>query len=209
MNESTGRSWHGATAEARRTARRARLLDAGLELLSSGGREGVSVRLVCRTAKLTERYFYESFDGKDQFLIAVYEQTIAVFRDAIIAAMRTAPADQRGRARAIYGAMVDVAADDPRHGRVVVLVTVSDPVLSHLGRQATERVGLLIAGPLTGADGSDAIDAQLTGIALAGSTWNLVLSWLDGRLDISRDRLVEHLVDLTMNALPTTSRPRP
>lgn len=209
MGESTRRTWNGTTADARRTARRVRLLDAGLELLSSRGREGVTVRLVCRSSRLTERYFYESFDGKDQFLIAVYEQTTAVFRDAILKALSSAPGDQRGRVRAIYGAMVDAAADDPRHGRVVTVVALSDPALSRLGRESVERVGRLIAGPPTGAAGPDAIDAQLTGIALAGSTWNLIISWLDGRLDISRDRLIDHLVDLTMNALPTTSRARP
>ena len=53
--------WAGTTLADRRADRRRRLLDVGLDLLGSRGSAAVSVRSVCRTAQLTDRYFYESF----------------------------------------------------------------------------------------------------------------------------------------------------
>ncbi|EUA51642.1 bacterial regulatory s, tetR family protein [Mycobacterium xenopi 3993] len=53
--------------------RRDRLIAAGVQLL--GGEQGpaVTVRAVCRKAGLTERYFYESFSDRDEFVRAVYD----------------------------------------------------------------------------------------------------------------------------------------
>ena len=184
------RNWRGTTAEARRAERRARLLEAGLDLLSGAGE--VSVRKVCRATGLTERYFYESFDGKDQFVAAVYAWSTGVFRDAIAAALRDDPPE---RTRAVYAAMVDAAAADPRHGRVVILGALSDAGLARQGGRSVEQVAALIGGPE-----GDPVDRRLNGIAIATGTWALILLWLDGRLEVGRDRLVEHLVALTESA---------
>ncbi|MCW2985532.1 MAG: transcriptional regulator, TetR family, partial [Conexibacter sp.] len=66
--------WAGSTLEDRAAARRAALLEAGVELLGTEGAAGVTVRAACRATKLSERYFYESFDGRDALLRAVHAQ---------------------------------------------------------------------------------------------------------------------------------------
>lgn len=215
----TERTWQGTTAEARRADRRERLLDAGLELFAVHGLQAVTVRAVCRTARLTERYFYESFTGRSQFLVALYDQTAALFRTATAEALETAPGDLSGRVRAVLGAIVDAAAQDPRRPRIMVIGALSDPALGQRGGLALMSTAELITGSL--ADGPGAgrgrrserpdrpgrSDLLMTGAALAGGMWTLIIGWLDGALAVDRDRLVEHLTGLVMNTLPTTSGP--
>src|SRR3954468_17616405 len=77
----------GSTLADRAAARRAALIEAGVELLGTEGAAGVTVRAVCRGAKLTERYFYESFDSRDALLRAVHAQVAGAARAAIAAAI--------------------------------------------------------------------------------------------------------------------------
>src|SRR5918999_5057985 len=53
----SARVYAGMAAEERRARRRARLLEAGLELLGTKGAQATSVTAVCRLARLTPRYF--------------------------------------------------------------------------------------------------------------------------------------------------------
>ena len=63
-----------------RTLRRSRrLVDAAVEILRREGLEGVTVQAVIDRAGLSLRAFYERFAGKDELLLAVFEETI---RDA-------------------------------------------------------------------------------------------------------------------------------
>ena len=59
-----------------RTARRCAATNSsppGVTLLGSEGGPALTVRAVCRAAGLTERYFYESFTDRDEFVRAVYD----------------------------------------------------------------------------------------------------------------------------------------
>src|SRR5690349_9939893 len=66
--------WSGVPLADRQALRRSELIAAGTALL--GGPEGPSltVRAVCRATALTERYFYESFSDRDEFVRAVYDE---------------------------------------------------------------------------------------------------------------------------------------
>ena len=81
-----------STLEDRAAARRAALIEAGVELLGTEGAAGVTVRAVCRGARLTERYFYEAFPdgGRDALLRAVHAQVAGEAREAIVAAVARA-----------------------------------------------------------------------------------------------------------------------
>src|SRR5690242_12208968 len=65
--------WTGVPLESRLALRRDNLINAGVQLLGSAGGPALTVRAVCREAALTERYFYESFADRDEFVRAVYD----------------------------------------------------------------------------------------------------------------------------------------
>jgi AcrR family transcriptional regulator len=53
-----------------------RIVDAAHELLDAEGLEGLTIRAVLGKTGLSRRAFYERFEGKDDLVLAVFEQTI-------------------------------------------------------------------------------------------------------------------------------------
>src|ERR1700754_2507466 len=70
------RDYDGKTAAERVAERRARLVDAGIELFGEHGYAGTSIRAVLRQAGLRDRYFGESFADLDALLAAAYDKLI-------------------------------------------------------------------------------------------------------------------------------------
>src|SRR5258707_2057625 len=80
------RAYGGISAGERISARRAKLLDAGLVLFGTRGFAATSVKDVCRQAGLTDRYFYESFDDSETLFLAVFDAlTDDLFRSVALA----------------------------------------------------------------------------------------------------------------------------
>src|SRR3954471_11898833 len=68
------RAYGGISAGERIAARRARLLDAGLERFGTAGWAATGVKDICREAGLTDRYFYESFGDRVELFTAVFDR---------------------------------------------------------------------------------------------------------------------------------------
>src|ERR1700760_3307724 len=68
----SARPYGGLAMAERVAARRARFVEAGVELFGTQGFRGATVRGVCAAAGLTDRYFYESFATLEALLAAVY-----------------------------------------------------------------------------------------------------------------------------------------
>ncbi|MGH3519864.1 MAG: TetR/AcrR family transcriptional regulator, partial [Haloechinothrix sp.] len=188
------RTWAGTTLADRRAARRRQLLDAGLELVGPDGTAAVSVRAACRTAKLTERYFYENFTDRDALLLAVYDHVGAQARDALIAAVRDAPARSAEVVRAAVTAFVELILDDPRKGTVLLLAPLTDPALTPKGAELLPAFAALIHDQLP--PEIDEGERQMIAVGLVGALTHLFISYLNGTLDVPRDQLVEHCVHM-------------
>src|SRR5579875_3675257 len=81
------RAYAGVPAGERHSQRRARLLETALDCLSADGLAGVSVRSVCARARLTPRYFYESFTDLDDLLRSAVGTVIDEVAAVSVAAM--------------------------------------------------------------------------------------------------------------------------
>ena len=193
------RSWAGTTLEDRRADRRARLLDVGLELVGTSGSAAVTVRSVCRAAGLTNRYFYENFDDRDALLLAVYDEVAAEAEAALSRVVAEAPPDDRERlARAAVEAFLDVVADDPRKGRVLLLEPLTDPVLGTRSVAVSPTFVGIVRAQLGDVDSTA---ARLTAVALVGAMSSLFQTWLDGSLAVDRPTLADYCVRLLVTAM--------
>ncbi|MCU1686508.1 MAG: TetR family transcriptional regulator [Amycolatopsis sp.] len=190
------RTWAGTTLDDRKAARHRLLLDAGLDLLGTTGSAAVSVRAVCRHAKLTERYFYESFADREQLVLAVYEHVGAQAHQALLDAVREAP-EPAARAEAAVTAFVELMVDDPRKGSVLLLAPLTDPALSQRGVELLPAFAALVREQLSSGDD---VDRMLTAVGLVGALGNVFIAYLNGSLDVSRERLVAHCVRLVLGA---------
>ncbi len=62
-------------------ARSRQIVNAAYELLEQEGLEGLTIRAVLKRAGCSRRAFYERFAGKDDLILAVFEQTIRLATD--------------------------------------------------------------------------------------------------------------------------------
>ncbi|SDW44799.1 DNA-binding transcriptional regulator, AcrR family [Amycolatopsis xylanica] len=190
-------TWAGTKLEDRKAARRAQLLDAAVDLLGASDGPALSVRAACRHAKLTERYFYESFPDREALVVATYEHVGALAHQVLVDAVQAAPTPD-ARADAAVTAFVELIVDDPRKGRVLLLAPMTEPALSRRGVELLPAFAALVRGQLS--SGADDLDRQMTAIGLVGALANLFIAYLDGTLEVPRDRLVRHCVALVLNA---------
>lgn len=227
MTQGEPRVWAGTTLDARRDARRRRLLEVGFELLGGSGSAAVTVRSVCRHAKLTDRYFYESFTDRDELLVAVYDGVAEQVRDVLAGAVAETVAQPGSAAapeaiaRAAVEAFLGVLTRDPRKGRVLLLAPMTDAALSARAVELMPMFGELIrvqltatAGPAalaqrggSGQAGQAPMDERMTATALIGALSNLFIRWLDGTLAASERELTEYCVRLLLTSMPLARRP--
>lgn len=185
--------YRGATAEERRAERRARLLDACLELVGAGGWQAASVRAVCARARLTTRYFYESFASRDALLLALFDAITEEAAGRVLAAVAAAPDDAEQKSRAALGAFVDLLVEDPRKARVAFSEAEGNELLIRHRRAALRMFAGLMgeqARAFYGAAGGDRI-VGVTALLLSGGMAELLLAWTEGDVPATRDELVE------------------
>ncbi|WP_107982936.1 TetR family transcriptional regulator [Rhodococcus sp. OK519] len=179
--------------EERRAARRDALLAAGIDLLGAEGGAAVSVRAVCRASALTERYFYESFADRDEFVRAVYEDVGRQAHDALVEAVASS-GSPRERAAAAVSAFVELMVDDPARGRVLLLAPLTEPALGGRGLELAPAFVLLVHEQLSRI--ADPDERQMTAVGLVGALTSLFIGYLDGTIVTSRERFVAHCVAL-------------
>jgi AcrR family transcriptional regulator len=185
------RDYDGKTAAERVAERRARLVDAGLELFGEHGYAGTSIRAVLRQAGLRDRYFGESFADLDALLAAVYDQVI----DAELAACRAAIDATTGpseRPRAMIDAISRLLEDNPGHARIKLREVFSGgPIVQKQRQEGLRQLAQLVADLLPEADGVDDRHRLLVGVGVVAAADAYLLAWLDGELDVSRQDVVD------------------
>ena len=196
---STHGRYGGVDASARIAARRARLIEAALQLLGSDGWPATTVRGICGEAKLTPRYFYESFADLNAILLAVFDEIAADGAAAVLRAVTAAPENARAKSRAAIGAFIDLLADDPRKARVLFIEAMGTEALARRRFETVRMFARLVAEQARSfygvVEGADPL-VELTALMLAGGLAEALLAWLDGSLEISREQLIEDCTDL-------------
>jgi AcrR family transcriptional regulator len=189
----------GVSADERRSARRARLLESSLQLLGTEGWQATTVRAICSHARLTPRYFYESFADRDEVLLEVFDRIAQEGAAAVLAAVVAAPDDARAKSRAAIAAFVEHVTDDPRKARVLFVEAMGS---EQLARRRFETVRLFAALVAEQAkvfygvpDETDPL-VETTALMLAGGLAETLLAWLDGTLRITREQLIDDCADL-------------
>ncbi len=193
------RVYGGVQASERRAARRQRLLDAGLDLLGSDGWTATTVRSVCARARLTPRYFYESFDDLDALLVAVFDEITDELAQAVLAAVTPPPGDARATARAAIAAGVEMLTEDPRKGRVLFAEAIGSEALAARRRDTLRGFAALVAvqgRAFYGIAESPGHRVDIGSVMLVGGLAEVFAAWRDGDLRASRAQLIDDCTEL-------------
>jgi len=83
------RHYAGVDASSRKNERNEKIIAAGLEAFGTQGYAKATIKGICQIAGLTERYFYESFQSKEELLCAVYRRLINELETDALAIIQT------------------------------------------------------------------------------------------------------------------------
>ena len=189
------RRWRGQEPEDRRAARRAQLIEAGLQIMGTEGAAAATMRATCREAALTERYFYESFANRDELLVAVLDEVVLGARDTILDALEAAPSEPSALIRHVVKAFTTYVFKDPRRGRIMFVESQAEPALWDRGRELMAEFTNPISASLElmyGGEATDSANSELNSVGLFGALAFIYQAHTPSS-KISRRRLVEHI----------------
>lgn len=185
--------YRGVSAEARVAERRAKLMAATLAVWADPDRR-TTMTAVCAEAGLTERYFYESFSGLDEALMAVMDDIATEIEETTMRAAEEAGSDPVARTRATLEAFVELLRADPRKGKVAIVEAGAMPelrrrrtdLLRHFAHRTAQEARENLGLPRR----SEAED-EIAGLLFIGGVAELVTAWLDGVVDPSPEVIVD------------------
>lgn len=184
--------WSGVPLEDRQTLRRDELVAAGVGLLGGAAGSSVTVRAVCRAAGLTERYFYESFADRDEFVRAVYDHVCSTAMSVLTTADTPRAAVER---------FVALMVDDPVRGRVLLIAPEREPVLAKSGAEWMPSFIDLLQRKLSRI--SDPAVQAMVATSLVGALTALFTAYLNGRLETTREQFVDYCVNMLVSRAST------
>jgi AcrR family transcriptional regulator len=166
-----------------------------VQLLGAASGPAVTVRAVCREAGVTERYFYESFADRAEFVRAVYDDVCTRAMSTLMSA---------GTPRQAVESFVALMVDDPVGGRVLLLAPEVEPVLIRSGAEWMPSFIELLQRKLTRI--VDPVLQAMVATSLIGGLTALFTAYLDGRLAVTREQFIDYCVEMLL-ARGATSQP--
>jgi AcrR family transcriptional regulator len=181
--------WSGVPFESRLALRRDTLIAAGVQLLGGDGGPALTVRAVCRKAALTERYFYESFSDRDEFVRAVYDDVCTRAMEALTSAKTPREAVEQ---------FVELMVDDPVRGRVLLLAPAVEPILVRSGAEWMPNFIDLLQRKLSRI--GDPVLQKMIATSLVGGLSSLFTAYLNGGLGATRKQFIDYCINMLFNA---------
>ena len=128
------RQFKGLSMAERQQARREKLIEAGIQAYGTHGFFSVTVKDICTEAKLTERYFYESFKKSEHLFQTIFLKLIDELQQNVMQAMMQASSDPKKMIEAGLTALLTTLRDNPRMARIFYIDAM---LVQELHNQAT------------------------------------------------------------------------
>ena len=195
------RRWRGVDPDDRVAARRARLINAAIELLSTEGLAATTVRAVCAAAGLHNRYFYESFAGLDDLLVAVFDQLSAQFLAAVRAATDAAGTDPKARLLAALGQASAIVEHQAGLVRILTVEAIGNEQLNrrriamlHDIAATMEQDAYRLYGEPPPGEQIGSLSARFMAAGLA----EVLVAWTEGELVGSGEQMTSDVAELVL-----------
>lgn len=205
----TGRNYGGLSSVQRKAQRKQQFLDAGLELFGTIGYRATTVRAVCREAKLTDRYFYESFGSLEALAMAVYEHCMTNLTKSILAEVKASYETDQQALKALRAGLNRYfeILEEPRIARVcMVELEGISPEVDKLYNSYIQSYCRILIGLAEFAYPTWNIPADekaVLGISLIGALRQSATHWLFSGYEIPRETMVEGSLKLYSGLVPS------
>ena len=171
----SGRVYGGRSEPERRADRRARLIDAGVELFGTEGWSGATIERLCVEAGVATRSFYEEFSSREALLLAVYEQVMSGVVTAVLPLALEANRSPQERIRIGLSGYVAYLTEDPRRAKIVHREVRAAGVLEQDRQAMLLRFADIIAKEARLERGPG---GRVLGLALAGAVTEVLVDWV-------------------------------
>lgn len=128
------RQFKGMSLTERKQARREKLIEAGIEAYGTHGFFSVTVKDICNEAKLTERYFYESFKKSEHLFQTIFLQLIEKMQKTLMQSIMQGSPDPLKMIDSGLTGFFNMLHDDPRLARIIYIDAM---LVQELHNQAT------------------------------------------------------------------------
>jgi AcrR family transcriptional regulator len=196
-----GRAYAGRAPDERRADRRRRLLDAGLEVFGTVGWEEASIALLCATARVGTRAFYEEFDAREDLLREVATTVVLEAVEEMRLALDAAPPTLEGKVRAGLTAYVGFLTTDPRRARLAYRAVPAAGRLLGDRHRASLAFAEVIADEARALGLHEPERGDLLALALTGAVAELLGWWASSAAPPPVEAIVDELTRLFVAAV--------
>lgn len=193
------RRYRGRTTDELKAERRERLLDTGLALFSERGYANTPIELICSTARVTTRHFYQQFKGREALLVALLLKILEEVGQKITRELSDESIAVADRLTHAVRAGSNYLLDDPRRARIVCIESVGvSPEMEKMRRQIIQNLAHMMQQYSERMAKEGLVperDFYFPAIALVGATLELLIEAVseDGKLapeDFGRELLL-------------------
>jgi AcrR family transcriptional regulator len=191
----------GITADDRRAERRRKLMDAALDIIGTQGWTALTVRGVSEEGRVGPRFFYESFPDLDALANAIFDEIVDDALLKTLDAIAGAADDLRAKTHAAIETIITEMTQDPRRARLVFAEAhASEPLMRRRFGAMRVLAEALVSQTHQYLDTSVIDDVTLGAISFVavGGVAELLLVWLDGRVDLTRDQVIDLVVQMML-----------
>lgn len=195
----SARSYGGKTAAERAAERRDRLVEATITLLDREGADGTTMTAICAEAKLTERYFYESFESRDLALVAALDRVYQELIEIGLSATAEATGSLDERVRFATAPVIDHLIAHPSRAAVISTQAHATAALRARRRELIDAFADVILNQteeLLAITIEDRPAAHWAAVCYVAGLTELVSSWRAGHRDITAEQLQRTTADL-------------
>ncbi|MBO2457510.1 TetR/AcrR family transcriptional regulator [Actinomadura violacea] len=188
------RRYRGMDGDERESARRERLLEAGLDLFGTVGYAASTVEDLCRRAGLAKKFFYESFSDRESLILTIYDVQITRAQESVLRALADAGPTVPDQAAAGISAFINTVGADPRVARLLFreIIRCATPATEERYQRAKRDFAGFIAGTLTRIEGIPHTPRiQMGTTQIIGSINELMTDQVLGHLDATLDEIIE------------------
>ena len=197
----TGRPYAGRSPDERRQQRRQRLLDAGLQVFGTVGYDEATITLLCGTARVGTKAFYDEFPSREALLLAVATDIVAAAAVHLEQALVAAPRDLEQRVRAGLTAYIGFLTEDERRVRIAYREIRVAPLEAERQFASAAFAALVNEQVAELGISGHARDNLLLALALTGGVGELLNHWTAAVDKPPIERLVTELTRLFVAAL--------
>lgn len=187
-----GRRYGGLLLHERRADRRARLVQAGLELFGAVGFGTTTIPMLCTAAGVTARHFYEEFASREAVLKEIYDEIAERVVERVRAVLADGKLGAQERFRRASSVYFTYLTADPRRARIYAVESsgVSAELEAH--RRATREAFVTMIVPQQSSVLAPS-EGRLRSVAVAGAAHALLVEWVTASPAPSVDAMVDAL----------------